>query len=212
MPPGSHTAPPADYRLLVPEGWFRVDIDPERRERSVDALVNRRFEGVDNVPHIKQQLRQDLLAQAGAAFRGGGIELYLSLQQAGPLTIPASLLITLLPASPDGAPLAVEDLAARLVSDQKAEVAVVELAAGKAVRVRRATGGPDQTPPAGLPGKADEALPSVTLDYQLPVPGTGAHLLMTFSTPLVQIADAMVELFDAVAGSLTWVDGDDAGE
>ncbi|MFH8973031.1 hypothetical protein [Streptomyces sp. NPDC017890] len=56
MPPGSHMAPPADYRLLMPEGWFRLDIDPERRERSVDALVNRRFEGMDNVPHIKRQL------------------------------------------------------------------------------------------------------------------------------------------------------------
>jgi hypothetical protein len=44
------------------------------------------------------------------------------------------------------------------------------------------------------------------LDYQLPVPGTEAHLLLTFSTPLVEIADAMVELFDAVAASLTWMD------
>ncbi len=35
---------------------------------------------------------------------------------------------------------------------------------------------------------------------------------MTFSTPLVQIADAMVELFDAVAGSLTWMDGEGTGE
>ncbi|WP_260474337.1 hypothetical protein [Streptomyces sp. WAC 04229] len=82
----------------MPEGWFRLDIAPERRERSVDALVNRRFEGTDNVPHIKRQLRQDLLAQAAAAFREGGIELCLSLQQAGPLTIPASLLVTFLPA------------------------------------------------------------------------------------------------------------------
>jgi hypothetical protein len=40
-------APPNDYRLLLPEGWFRVDIGPELRERSVDALVSRQFEGVD---------------------------------------------------------------------------------------------------------------------------------------------------------------------
>ncbi|MDN3252553.1 hypothetical protein [Streptomyces sp. MA25(2023)] len=211
-PPGSRTGPPADYRLLLPEGWFRLDIDPERRERSVDALVNRRFEGMDNVPHIKRQLRQDLLAQATAAFREGGIELYLSLQQAGPLTIPASLLVTFLPASSSGTTTSLEHVATRLASDGQAEVEVVELAAGTAVRVRRATGGPDQAPPAGLPGKAEETLPSLTLDYQLSVPGTETHLLLTFSTPLVQIADAMVELFDAVAGSLTWMGGDDTGE
>ncbi|MEU0017429.1 hypothetical protein ABZ173_07150 [Streptomyces rochei] len=211
-PPGSRVGPPADYRLLLPEGWFRLDIDPERRERSVDALVNRRFEGMDNVPHIKRQLRQDLLAQATAAFREGGIELYLSLQQAGPLTIPASLLVTFLPASPSTTTANLDDIAMRLASDGQAEVEVVELAAGTAVRVRRATGGPDQAPPVGLPGKAEEALPSLTLDYQLSVPGTEAHLLMTFSTPLVQIADAMVELFDAVAGSLTWMGGDGNGD
>ncbi|MFF7606293.1 hypothetical protein [Streptomyces parvulus] len=212
MSPGSRMVPPADYRLLMPEGWFRLDIDPERRERSVDALVNRRFEGTDNAPHIKRQLRQDLLAQAAAAFREGGVELYLSLQQAGPLTIPASLLITFLPASSSAGTPGLEDIATSLASDRQGEAEVVQLAAGAAVRVRRTTGGPDQEPPAGLPGKAEESLPSVTLDYQVPVPATRAHLLMTFSTPLVQIADAMVELFDAVAGSLTWVDGEETDE
>lgn len=189
-----------------------MHIDPERRERSVDALVNRQFEGMDNAPHIKRQLRQNLLAQASAAFRDGGIELYLSLQQAGPLTIPASLLVTFLPSPLGGSAPTVEDFAAQLASGGQTEVSVVELPAGTAVRARRATGQPGQTPPAGVPGKADEVLPSVTLDYQLPVPGTGAHLLLTFSTPLVQIADAMVELFDAVAGSLTWMDGEVTGE
>ena len=38
------------------------------------------------------------------------------------------------------------------------------------------------------------------------VPRAEAILLLTFSTPLVQIADAMVDLFDAVAGSLSWMD------
>ncbi|MFB8752105.1 hypothetical protein ACH121_32580 [Streptomyces sp. NB004] len=206
--PGSQAAPPSDYRLLMPEGWFRLDIEPERRERSVDALVNRRFEGTDNAPHIKRQLRQDLLAQAAAAFREGGVELYLSLQQAGPLTIPASLLITFLPAPNSAGTLSLEDIAASLASARQGEGEVVQLAAGAALRVRRATGGPGHAPPAGMPGKTEESLPSVTLDYQLPVPATSAHLLMTFSTPLVQIADAMIELFDAVAGSLTWVDGE----
>lgn len=68
---GAGSAPPADYELLLPEGWFRVHIDPESRERSVDALIDRRFAGVDNAPHVKRRLREDLLAQATAAFREG---------------------------------------------------------------------------------------------------------------------------------------------
>jgi hypothetical protein len=89
---------------------------------------------------------------------------------------------------------------------------LVELPAATAVRVRRETGQPDRPAPAGASGDPDEVLPSITLDYQLPVPATEAHLLLTFSTPLIQIGDAMVELFDAVAGSLTWLDGDGAHE
>ncbi|MFJ6084353.1 hypothetical protein ACIQI8_23410 [Streptomyces sp. NPDC092369] len=204
-------APPADYRLLLPDGWFRVRIDPDGRERSVDALVDRQFEGVDNAPHLKRQARESLLAQAVAAYRGGGIELYLSLQQAGPLTIPASLLITLVPPFPDGSLPTATDLTTRLSADGEGEVSVVELPAGTAVRVRRASG-PDRPAPTRAPGSPDEALASITLDYQLPVPATGAHLLLTFSTPLIQIGDAMVELFDAVAGSLTWLDGAGAHE
>ncbi|MGW7241670.1 hypothetical protein [Streptomyces sp. NPDC054804] len=50
------------------------------------------------------------------------------------------------------------------------------------------------------------------MDYQLIVPGSDMHLLLTFSTPLVQIADPMVDLFDAVAGSLTWLEMEDAAD
>ncbi|MFG3271208.1 hypothetical protein [Streptomyces luteogriseus] len=200
-------APPTDYRLLLPEGWFRVHIDPELRERSVDALVSRQFEGVDNAPHLKRQLRDSLLGQAAAAFRDGGIELYLSLQKAGSLTIPASLLVTLLPPS-GGSRWTVQETAARLSAQRELEVSVAELSSGPAVRIRRSTGHPDLPAPPGAPGSPDQALPSVTVDYQLPVPGAGTSLLLTFSTPLVQIAEAMVQLFDAVAGSLVWVGGD----
>ncbi|MFJ6982528.1 MULTISPECIES: hypothetical protein [unclassified Streptomyces] len=195
------TAPPADYRILLPEGWFRLHVEPGRRERSVDALLDRRFAGVDDAPHIKRLVREKLLEQAAAAFEGGGIELYLSLQEAGPLTIPASLLISLLPPRPDRpTPL---ELAAALGSGGT-EASVVDLPAGTAVRTRRTTGGPDHPAPQAAYGRPDESLPSVTVDFQVPVPGTNAHLLLTFSTPLVQIAEAMVELFDAVAASLAW--------
>ncbi|GGW92235.1 hypothetical protein GCM10010383_22630 [Streptomyces lomondensis] len=211
-PEGSgRIAPPTDYRLLLPEGWFRVRIEPELRERSVDALINRQFEGVDNAPHLKRQLRESLLAQAAAAFRDGGIELYLSLQKAGALTIPASLLVTLLPPQ-GGGQSTVQDIAARLSADQELEVSVVELSSGPAVRTRRSTGQPERPAPPGLPGSPEETLPSVTLDYQLPVPRADGCLLLTFSTPLVQIADAMVQLFDAVAASLAWVGGDGGHE
>lgn len=211
LTPQGDLMPPADYQLLLPEGWFRVHIEPQRRQQSVDALVERQFKGIDNAPQLKAQLRQEMTGQAARAFDEGGIELYLSLQQAGPFTVPASLLVALgLP--PQGGRLpALDDIAARLAAEAKdsQEVSVVELPAGPALRVREEYD-PARDRQAVKAVKtekdADYALPSVTLDYQVQVPGAEAILLLTFSTPLIQIADAMVDLFDAVAGSLSWTD------
>ncbi|MFA3873606.1 hypothetical protein ABS735_07940 [Streptomyces sp. MMCC 100] len=204
--------PPADYRLLLPEGWFRILLDPDQRDGSVDALVERQFRGVDNAPHLKEELRGDLRRRAAKAYRSGGIELYLSLQEAGPFTIPASLLVTLAPLR-HAEPLPPEDLARVLAEDAEAaedgnagapvsEIAVEELAAGTAVRVRRLT----RQPGENGPDAPQAAHASVSVEYHLPVPGTTAYLLLTFSTPLEPIADAMAGLFDAIAGSLTWTE------
>lgn len=212
LTPQSDPMPPADYQLLLPEGWFRVHIAPERREQSVDALVERQFKGIDNAPQIKAQLRQDILRQAARAFDEGGIELYLSLQQAGPFTVPASLLVALALPPQGGRLPALDDIAGRLAAEGKdsREVSVVEIAAGPALRVREEYDPARDRPPTqtekDAEKDADYALPSVTLDYQVQVPRAEAILLLTFSTPLVQIADAMVDLFDAVAGSLSWTD------
>lgn len=172
--------------------------------------MNRQFSGVDNEPRLRRLLRQQLVERATNAFDQGGIELYISLQQAGTLTIPASLLITLIPPRRPGERLpSLLGLAADLEAEggEGRTVSMAELAAGTALRVRVDPDTSVAPPPAGITAgeEADYALPSVTVDYQLGIPRSEMNLLMTFSTPLVQIADAMVELFDAVAGSLTWM-------
>ncbi|MER6147865.1 hypothetical protein [Streptomyces hirsutus] len=196
------TAPPADYRLLLPEGWFRILLDPEQRDGAVDALVERQFHGIDNAPHLKEELRADLRHRAAKAYRGGGIELYLSLQEAGPFTIPASLLVSLAPLR-RAEPLPPHALAEAFAQDADpaaaTEVSVEELAVGTAVRVRRTTRRAGEE-------EAEEGRVSVSVEYHVPVPGTTEYLLLTFSTPLEPIADAMAGLFDAIASSLTWTE------
>ncbi|MFG2311378.1 hypothetical protein ACGFS9_22335 [Streptomyces sp. NPDC048566] len=194
------TAPPGDYRLLLPEGWFRVLLDPHERDRSVDALVRRRFHGVDDAPHLREELGRDLRRRAAKAHRAGGIELYLSLQEVGPFTIPASLLVTLAPLE-DARRLPLDTLAQVLAEGgEEAAVSVEELPSGAAVRVRRLVAQGDEE------GAERPARTSLLVEYHLPVPGASAFLLLSFSTPLEPIADAMTELFDAIAGSLTWTE------
>jgi hypothetical protein len=193
------TAPPADYRLLLPDGWFRILLDPpEQRDKAVDALVERQFQGIDNAPHLKEDFRKDLRRRAAKAHRSGGIELYLSLQEIGPFTIPASLLVTLAPLR-HPAPLPLEALAETLSTADGGTVTIEELPSGQAVRIRRLVRQPGEEDP-------QRAHNSLSLEYHVPVPGTAAFLLLTFSTPLEPIADAMAELFDAIAASLTWTE------
>ncbi|MGW7241669.1 hypothetical protein [Streptomyces sp. NPDC054804] len=50
--------------------------------------MTRQFSGTDDVPHLRQLLREEMLERATDACDAGGIELYLSLQRAGALTFP----------------------------------------------------------------------------------------------------------------------------
>lgn len=42
------------------------------------------------------------------------------------------------------------------------------------------------------------------LDYIVPVPGRAGLLTLSFATSAEPLADALVNLFDAIAGSLRW--------
>jgi hypothetical protein len=196
MTPPQRTEPAisgAGYRLVVPDEWFTVDLDPGPRERSVRALVERQFAGIDNAPHLKAQAREELLAKAGAAYDGGGLDMFLSLQQIAGIPLAASLVVFLVPAPGDGRAADAGQLAGTLRGDDR-EVSVTELPAGKSVRVlrRSATGGSE-------PG-ADAA----TLEVFVPVPGSGAWLLLSFCAPIGPLAPAMTKLFDAICTTLRW--------
>ncbi|MFC8001901.1 hypothetical protein ACFUCH_02350 [Streptomyces olivaceus] len=195
-PPGP-AEPPSDYSLTLPEGWFRIPLSPEELDASVDALVERQFEGVDDAPHLKRQIRRDLVKRGRKSFRNGGIEFYVSLEMGGPLPIPASLVVTLVPPGQDA--LAPRDLAMSLAASGPLgqEVSIMERPTGDIVRTRVRT----EPEPDDAMGNT---LPVTSADYYLRVPRSPAILLLSFSTPLDPIAETMVELFDAIAGSLTW--------
>jgi len=129
---GHQDGPVSGYRLVVPDGWFPIDLEPGRRERSVAALVQRQFAGTDNAPHLKAQARQQLLAQTQAAQAAGGLEMFLSLQQVAGVPLAASLVTFLVPASGTQMVTA-QDLARSLTSDRR-HATVVDLPAGQAVR------------------------------------------------------------------------------
>jgi hypothetical protein len=177
----------AGYRLVVPGGWFAVDLDPGRRERAVAALVERQFAGLDNAPHLKAQARRELLARAKAAYAAGGLEMFLSMQQVAGIPLAASLVIILVP-QPGPQAITAERLAGSLGGEGR-QVTLADLPAGTAVRVLWRTASENE---------------ATTLEVFVPVPRGGGWLLLSFSAPLGPLAPAMTKLFDAIAATLRW--------
>lgn len=199
MPDSSESPaePPSDYSLIVPQGWFQLHLEPEERDRSILALAELQFKGIDNRPHLKEQLMRDLQRRAKDAHRVGGLELYLSTLTLGPIPLASSLLVSMPPPGEwpsSGSTLEISDHLQSAGND----VSTVKLpAAGEAVReFRKESASPDS--------QMGNTLPTTTVTYHVPIPGTTRWLLMTFSTPVDPLADQMVELFDVVAQTLQW--------
>jgi hypothetical protein len=189
-------APPSDYRLMVPAGWTRIALDPEVWPRRIAALVEDRFRGVDNAPHLKAQMREEMAQRAQEAWAGGGVELYLASMDIAGVPVAASLLVTLLPYGPGVVKQPLEDIALALAASGE-NATMTQLPSGFALAHRYAT---DPAPGSG------STYSDTHYDVTLDVPGTDSRLLLSFSTPVEPLADALVELFESIAYSLTWRD------
>jgi hypothetical protein len=189
---------PGDYQILVPDGWFRISLEPGDRGKAVAALAERQFRGMDNVPHLKKDARRSLTRAAEVAFAGGGIEMYVSLQAAARIPLSATLIVSLTPPHDDPAVAVTPDRLARALAGPDREVTITDLHAGPAVRVLR-----QGTLRSGTNAPPEE--PSTCLDVHVPVPGSSSFLILSFSTPLTVLAVPMTGLFDAIVGTLRWI-------
>jgi hypothetical protein len=177
------------YRLVVPADWYGVELEPARREPSVAALIGKQFAGTDNAPHLKAQAKRELLARAVATHEAGGIELFLSLQQVSGVPVPASLATFLLP--PDDRRTIAADRLAQVLTGQEREVTVVDLPAGRSVRVLRSH------------SRANEPDGAVHQVF-VPVPDGAWWLLLAFATPAGPLVRPLTALFDAICATLRW--------
>lgn len=184
---------PSDYRLIVPEGWFRIPLDPGSRESAIKYLVDQQFRRLEGVSSLKHQAREQFAKMAQSAYLNGGMELYISLQSAAGLPLSASLVVTLTPLHHQEDVAVPPERLAEVLAPRSDEVTIADLPAGPAVRTRRRLPGPDGQPPI------------TNLDVHIPVPESSAYLVLSFSTPLAPLADAMVGLFDSISETLRWV-------
>ncbi|NHC14535.1 hypothetical protein [Motilibacter deserti] len=201
---------PTGYRIVLPPAWWHIPLD-NGRHASVAALVRHqvRRSPKDAAALLRGGLRRELTGVVERAAHAGACDLYLSLGVERGIPLAASLLVQRMavPVAPG------EDVLefVEAVAGQRDGVPRRLLVGGaEAVAVRRVELLPvrDDLVLAGDAAPVDlSSVPrpcTTNLDVFVPVPSDEALLLLAFSTPVPPLAEAFVDLFEAVAQSLTW--------
>ncbi|HUR07710.1 MAG TPA: hypothetical protein VM347_34565 [Nonomuraea sp.] len=200
----------ADVRVTLPEHWWPISLADEHVMRAgVRDLVQHEFDGVADNPLVQSDLRRALLEQAEAGRSVGARLLALCRQWHNGTPIPASLVLTWidLPAGRGSSPgEQLLELQGRLHPDPDAPMPAgqtLDLAAlppGTVLRHVRL----DETPIPPSDGR-EQRIPALVADYWLERPDQAGLIQLAFSSPIVPIRDAWLELWDAIVGTLRWV-------
>lgn len=192
------------FRLATPADWTDLDLAPATRRRSADRLVGLLAGPDAGASAVRDEVTSLLLGAAEDAAAHGAFFASLLSDVVEGHPVSASLVVSLRSDAGDGEAGDLDALAEQLrlrpgPGAAAPQTAVVRLPAGPAVRLRSRA-----TARAGGTGGGAGRIEVESLQYFVPVPGGGDLLALSFSTPNLALADSFVELFDAMAESLSW--------
>lgn len=201
---GRPEEPPESFFLATPADWVHLDVSeagPEAARRLVEELP------VDDTPE-KQQLKRQVIAELQRSIRDarkqGAVMAAFWFLPVEDLTLGASLVVAFAPLGPAPLVTALGPAAREHVASGLAEVLgraddvlaadVVNLPAGYAARIRRRQ----------VVEAMGERREVMVVQYYVPVPRRPRMLVVTYTSPTVELADALTDLFDALVSSLRW--------
>lgn len=193
-----------EIRVTTPAPWIDLDLDPTTRAASIERALDERAAASGTQLDTGQRAELTVLLErtAADAEAKGAIfaSIFSDVMEGRPVS--ATLIVTLLAGEEGEAAQALPDRAGlvaglREVLADDAATELLELPAGPAVRARRRIDVP-LDPPDGRHFTLE------SVQYFVPLPGAEHLVLLSFSTPTVAMANAFVELFDAIAGTLSW--------
>ncbi|MFF1703353.1 hypothetical protein [Streptomyces sp. NPDC058252] len=210
------TSPPTGYHVLLPSDWIQVPLRHGDTEETVRSIVSSAFARVpadaprDKLTPFRLELERRLRAAVAEARKAKALELYLPMRLSGDVNLGASIIVSevLLPArtGSDGAASQAADpaeIAVQLLSRGAGDIDVSSGEVDGALAVRR-----ERVAPAAAGQGVESA--SRRVDYFVSVPGDpGRWFVAAFSTigagdPRDDLADAMVEWFDALMTTFRW--------
>ncbi|MDJ0464403.1 hypothetical protein [Streptomyces sp. H27-C3] len=205
--PPSPPAAPVGYSLVIPPGWIRI---PLRRKRELEAAVRKLVAEAcgrlpagfprDRVTPYRLELERRLRKGVAQAKKGAGLDLYLPFEQQSGTLIAASFVV---------AEISVGDGR----SDQAAMLARMSMDGGTgAFSSATVAGSAGSRREIMLPADPNDSAGLATrrVDYAVPVPKDAYRwVTVAFSTvgggsPDDELADAAVELFDAIMTTFRW--------
>ncbi|MEV4069763.1 hypothetical protein ACGFJC_15820 [Nonomuraea fuscirosea] len=188
---------PFGFTVRVPESWYAFDVWRAGRTGDLARLVDARVAAepvlAPHRPVLLKVLREvaDVAARNGAVF---GAAMTDHVEDVG--TVLATLMVLHTQGRAGGD--TVEEIAAGVVAVPPTpgtpvwrDVGIVELAAGRAVRVTGVE-----------PGEID----SVVMQTLVPVPGGHGVLDLVIASPHLSLTEPMLDLFDAISATLAWSD------
>lgn len=179
-----------DYRLVVPADWSRLDLTAaDSGAAQVRRLVRRLAGSADDQAQLRRELVAHLETACAEAKGRGGVDLYLSAGGPSGTLVAASLLVTVTPQHVGA------EHAVAAVADVLGEggAAVVDIGGRRAVRSVR------EELPGDLP---TDGRRSLVVQYVFVMPEV--VVLLSFSTPVLALAEPLTALFDAVAETFRW--------
>ena len=192
------------YRIVLPDGWHRLPAGPIALRPIARELLLRLWadQPRDQTAQRRRDLEQELVRLGDTASDQGGRELLLSLQAVGGVPLAASAVVSMVPTLLDGEAGFVE--LAQVSAEGAISSGVFDLGRNRGVVVVRDQAVEARDRPAFL-GEAGAAITRTRqVDIHLPVPDEPAMLLLSFSTPLMSLAESLTELFVAMSSTVQW--------
>ncbi|MDP5183496.1 hypothetical protein QOZ88_12695 [Blastococcus sp. BMG 814] len=188
-------APPRDFTFAVPGDWVRIRVlDDAQRDADVRRIAQAVTRGRPDRDRLMPQVARVLHEAVAARTDSRTVEVHLPVLQKGAPPVACALAVGVVPPR-DGDRPGGEDAAFLAAAGTGATAEVVDLACGPVARLRRRT---------SAPAPDGRRVETAVVQYQHPLPG-GGFVLLSFSTPLLELLDPLTALFDAVAGSFRWL-------
>jgi hypothetical protein len=196
--------------FVLPGRWWTLKTEGSESQMvaAIKAEVERTVGREDSRASLRRALRTQLLDAAHEARRLGADRLYLAEEITDGVPFPASLTVIKADVPPcveEGTAERVAALAGLLPSTVVPEVCdFVDHAMVRTVVVSESSGTGQDAGQDPESGSDRQEVPILKVDYLLAAPVTGEVIVFAFGTPLVPMQDNVIELFDAILGTVSF--------